>query len=403
MKKIFIASHCMELGGAERALISLLHFIDYSKYSVDLLLYRKTGELLKDIPQEVNLLPVDEDMSMLAVPMATVIRNRRWKMLYGRLLSKFKSRQFLKRTTTGNGESMVELLCSHKYTVRYAKKNTKEHYDMAISFLTPHYYVADKVDADIKLAWIHTDYRNYILDIDSELEMWSKYNYIVSISEQCTQGFLEVFPSLREKLIKIENMLLTEYVHKQSEMECEDLEMMNPRCKDEVILCSVGRYTNAKNFDNVPAICKRITELGYKIRWFIIGYGGEEDKIKTSIIENNMEDRVILLGKKENPYPYIKKADIYVQPSRYEGKAVTVIEAQILGKPVIITQYPSSGSQLEDGVDGVIVPLDNEKCAEAIVKIIRNKEMLDQLSRTCKERDYSNKQEIEKLYKLMEV
>ena len=77
-----------------------------------------------------------------------------------------------------------------------------------------------------------------------------------------------------------------------------------------------------------------------------------------------MQERVIILGKKNNPYPYMRACDLYVQPSRYEGKAVTVREAQLLGKPVVITNYATSASQLEDGADGVIVPMDNAGCAE---------------------------------------
>ena len=114
-----------------------------------------------------------------------------------------------------------------------------------------------------------------------------------------------------------------------------------------------------------------------------------------------MEDRVIILGKKSNPYPYIKKCDIYIQPSRYEGKAVTVLEAQILKKPVIITAFPSSNSQLENKVDGIIVPMDDEGCAKGIANVIRDKELRQQLIDNCAKRDYSNKTEVEKIYKLM--
>lgn len=132
----------------------------------------------------------------------------------------------------------------------------------------------------------------------------------------------------------------------------------------------------SKNFDNIPDICKRIRELGVDIIWYIIGYGGEESLIRERIAEADMENYVILLGKKDNPYPYIRKCDLYVQPSRYEGKAVTVREAQALHKPVVITKFATSSSQLEDGKDGVIVPMKNEKCAEKIV-------MLLQMRRLC--------------------
>ena len=114
-----------------------------------------------------------------------------------------------------------------------------------------------------------------------------------------------------------------------------------------------------------------------------------------------MEDHVIILGKKENPYPYIKACDLYVQPSRYEGKAVTVREAQMLCKPVVITRYATSASQLEEGVDGVIVPLDNEGCAEGIVRLLKDSEKMKQLSTACAKREYTNAREVEKIYKLI--
>lgn len=115
-----------------------------------------------------------------------------------------------------------------------------------------------------------------------------------------------------------------------------------------------------------------------------------------------MEERVILLGKKENPYPYIKACDLYVQPSRYEGNCVTVHEAQMLGKPVVITRYATSASQLEDGVDGVIVPMDNEGCSSQIIALVKNHEQLAKLTDNCRNRNFSNFSETEKLLTILE-
>ena len=115
-----------------------------------------------------------------------------------------------------------------------------------------------------------------------------------------------------------------------------------------------------------------------------------------------MADRVIILGKKNNPYPYMRVCNLYVQPSRYEGKAVTVREAQLLGKPVVITNYATSGSQLENDVDGVIVPMDNAGCAAGIAALLRDPVQMQQLSENCKKRDYTNSAEVEKIYVLME-
>ena len=85
-----------------------------------------------------------------------------------------------------------------------------------------------------------------------------------------------------------------------------------------------------------------------------------------------MENHVIILGKKSNPYPYIKACDIYVQPSRYEGNSVTVREAQILCKPVVVTDYSTVRNQVRNGEDGVIVPMDNSECALCIAGLVRD-------------------------------
>ena len=166
-------------------------------------------------------------------------------------------------------------------------------------------------------------------------------------------------------------------------------------------LLSIGRYCEAKNFDNVPFICKKLLELGLNVKWYIIGFGVDKERINKSIKENHMKDNVILLGKKSNPYPYIKECDVYVQPSRYEGKCVSVIEAQSLHKPVIITNYPTATSQLKDGYDGVIVPLENNECALRMRKIIQDTKLLRTMKKNCFNEDYSNYSEVKKIYEII--
>ena len=240
-------------------------------------------------------------------------------------------------------------------------------YDMAISFLTPNYFVTEKVQAKQKIAWIHTDYSVVQVDTESELAMWKPYDYIASISEDVTHSFLKTFPSLKKKMILIENILPKTLLEKQAE------ELVQKKFDTQTTnLLSIGRFATPKNFDNVPDICKQILEKGINVKWYLIGYGGDETLIRKKIDEAGMQNRVIILGKKENPYPYIKMCDIYVQPSRYEGKCVAVREAQMLGKPVIITNYATSGSQLEDGVDGIIVPMDNKGCADKMAEVLIN-------------------------------
>jgi len=397
MKEILIVSHAMEIGGAERALLGLLNSIDYTQYHVDLFLCRNEGELFNQIPKDVHLLPTNQ-AQYLAVPMITLLKQFKIKMLYGRLKAKILAKKRVKQLKL-KAENQVELTYSHLYTYAYID-NIQSHkeYDLAISFLTPHYICRNKVKAKKYMAWIHTDYSMIDIDIQEEFKMWSCYDYIVSISDNCTQSFVKKFPSLKDKIIRIDNIMTQDMILSQADVFDVKEEMKF----DGLQLLSIGRFSYAKNFDNIPEICQRIMNLGISIRWYIIGYGNDEELIRNKIKELNMQEHVFILGKKDNSYPYIKACDIYVQPSRYEGKAVTVREAQILCKPVIITDYPTSSSQLNDSYDGIIVPMDNEGCAQGIVDFINDKELQEKLMSHLRNHDYSNQNEVEKIYKLME-
>lgn len=389
-------SHALELGGAERSLIGLLDSIDTQKYEVDLFLMRHEGELLGAIPEKINLLPQIPAYTVLARPMKDTLAEGHLLLTFARTLGKIAAKRYDKKNQYT--DSGVPLEYSHKYTCPLMPKiNSDIEYDVAISFLTPHYFVAEKVKAKKKIAWIHTDYGKVQINKNSELKMWDRYDHIISISEAVTTGFVNVFPKLKKKITLIENILPEKLIEKQKDEFSVEKEMPAKGIK----LLSIGRYCTAKNFDNVPEICSKMLEYGADVYWYIIGFGPDEQLIKEKIRQFKMEDRVILLGKKENPYPYIKACDVYVQPSRYEGKSVTVREAQMFGKPVVITKYATSDSQLDNGIDGVIVPLDNTECAKAITTLIKEKTLFQKVSECCGKGDYSNAKEIEKLYRLL--
>lgn len=395
-KNILICSHAMEIGGAERSLLDLLYTLDYSNYNIDLFLYRHSGEWLKDIPNEVNLLHESPKYSSLLVPIKSLIAKKQFGILFSRLTGKFFA--LLYRKIHKFTHSAVEIEYSHKYTRFFLPKiEPDKEYDLAISFLTPHYFVHDKVKAKKKIAWIHTDYSTIEINVKSELKMWSSYDKIISISDDCTKSFLKKFPSLYDKILKVENILSSDLINKKC---CEFAPKEMSEYNDYKIL-SVGRFSEAKNFDNVPEICKKICDKGLNIIWYLIGYGGDEQLIRNKISEFKMEDHVVILGKKSNPYPYINACDAYIQPSRYEGKCVAVREAQILKKPVIITNYTTASSQLKDEYDGIIVPMDNEGCAEEIYKVLTDKDLLNQLSYNCSQNDYTNSREVNKIYNLI--
>ena len=397
-KSILIFSHAMEIGGAEKALLGLLEAIDKKRYSVDLFLMRHYGELLSYIPEGVRLLPEISQYASLAVPAKEVLKKGQLGVAFGRYKGKKAARKRVAVLELPK-DNDVSLQYSHLYTLPFMPEVSKKEYDLAISFLTPHYFALEKVHAKKKIAWIHTDYSTVAIDVDTQLAMWERYDRIVSISPQVTKSFLSVFPSLETKVTEIQNIMPISYMRELESEFAVDEEMPED---GSIHLLSIGRFCTAKNFDNVPDICKKILKAGINVKWYLIGFGPDESMIQEKIEENGMQEHVMILGKKNNPYPYIKACDLYVQPSRYEGKCVSVVEAQILQKPVVITAYKTSASQLLDGVDGVIVPQDNEGCAQGIIELLKNAERMTALVENCKNRDYSNRAEVEKLYRLIE-
>ena len=397
--RIFIAMHYMEIGGAETALIGLLNALDPNRVDVDLFLYDHRGEMMQFIPEWINLLPQIPKYSVLERPIVELVKRGFWGIAAGRLWAKYISKVAYKRSGSkleNNGGLDKMSKCTAPLLPRINQSVT---YDLAISFLTPHRIVAEKVKAKKKIAWIHTDYTRVWVDAEDELKVWQKYDYVASISGDVTNTFLQVFPSLAPKIVEIENTLSPTFVRKRAELQNVDKEI---RHEGAITLLSVGRFSDAKNYDNVPDICKRlINETKLNIKWYIIGYGGDEALIRKKIKEAGMEEHVILLGKRSNPYPYIKACDIYVQPSRYEGKSVTVREAQMLCKPVVVTNYPTAPSQIRSGIDGVIVPMDNEGCAHGLAEVICDKPLQERIIAHLKTHDYGNESEVEKIYTLI--
>lgn len=393
--RLMILMHYLELGGAEMALIGLLHALDPDRVDVDLFIYSHQGPLMKYIPDWVNLLPEIPAYSVIERPMTETLRKRHFGVVTGRLLAKYMHKNFRKKNPVKGDDASIMQYVGDYVTPCLPKINPKVEYDLCISFLTPHNIGRDKVRAKKRLAWIHTDYSTVSINPQRELPVWGAYNYIAAISSEVKRSFINIFPTLEPKIVDIENILPSEYVRSRAnEFDAK------PQLTGKINLLSIGRFCNAKNYDNLPDICHRIRKSGLDIRWYIIGFGGDEQLIRTKIKENGMEDHVILLGKKVNPYPYIIACDIYVQPSRYEGKSVTVREAQMLCKPVVVTNYSTAKSQIIDGVDGIIVPLDNEGAARGIADFIRNTSLQDKITEYLNTHDYANKSEIEKIYNL---
>lgn len=396
MKNILISSFDMDVGGVERSLINLLEQFDYVNNNIDLMLYSHKGEFLSLLPKDANLLKEQVKYATYRQSVSEIIKSKEYLIALVRVLAKFNAN--LKRKIKRLNESgYYQMQLMWKYALPFLPKMEKN-YDIAISYLWPHYFIAEKVNAKKKIAWIHTDYSTIETDVKLDLKMWNKFDYIIAVSEECKNTFLLKYPSLKEKLKVIENITSPEFIKKMAKEKIEEKIEKDNSFK----ILSVARLSHAKGIDNGVKALNLLHERGLtNIKWYVVGYGGDEESIRKLIEENNLQESFILLGKKINPYPYMEVCDLYVQPSRYEGKAVTVGEAQILGKPVMITNYATAKSQVKADIDGYITELSVEGIASGIEFLYKNKDIREKLVHNCKKNEYGNSFELKKLYELI--
>lgn len=394
-KKILVIMPSLFIGGAERSLLGLLESFDYVETEVSLFLYRHEGEFLKYIPEQVHVLPPMSEYSTFDVPIKSLLFSRRMPFALARLAGKVAMALHCHITGEKAGVWMPMQYISRFLQPLLPKISGQ--YDLGIMFLGVADTLVNKVDAKVKATWCHTDYDSLYPNKKMDEDVYSKLDWVVNVSQSCTRIFVEHYPQFQEKAITIENILAENLIRQEAQEP-----VINFGDGEEIRLLSIGRFNEIKNFHNVPVFCKALRQQGLNVHWYIIGYGMDEQRIRTAIRDQGMEKYVTILGKKDNPYPYIAACDLYVQPSLLEGKSVTVREAQMLNRPVVITRYPTSASQLEDGVDGVIVPLDNQGCVQGIAELLAVPQRMSDLSAACSARNYSNATEIIKIYQLIE-
>jgi glycosyltransferase involved in cell wall biosynthesis len=396
-KNILISVYNMEIGGIERSLINMLESFDYEKYNVDLLIFHHVGEFMSLIPEPVNILPQVEAYTVFRKPLSVCLKEKQYLFAFIRVLSKYMAKIKAKGKKLEEGAGYIQMQLTPRYSSFFLPKIKKE-YDVAISYAWPHDIIANKVRANKKIAWVHTDYSKLEIDNKLDLKVWCQFDHIAAVSDACRESFLSKYPTLIDKVMVVENLTSPAFIKKMAEEKI----LLHGERKQNFNIVSVGRLSYVKGFDLATEALKLLHNKGLtNIKWYIIGYGGYEQELKELITRHNLIDSFILLGKKTNPYPFIKNCDLYVQPSRYEGKAVTVSEAKILGKPILITNYPTASSQIINGEEGMICDLSVQGLADGIEEFYNNQDLKNCLINNIREKDYSNHYELDKLYRII--
>jgi len=390
---LFVMNH-LHCGGAERALVSLLGALDYDRYEVDLLLFKREGMFLAGLPPQVRVLGEPRAYRLFDMPIERAVgralKAGRPDYAAARLLAGAIIR---KEPFPARGEQRIWRYVAH------CLPSPEKRYDCAIGFLErgPIYYVLDKVRAGRKIGWIHIDYDRLGMDPAFDEPYFGKLDHLVTVSEECASVLKMRFPRHREKVRVIRNIISPSVVRKMAEAEKGDL---YGRREGETIIVSVGRLHPQKGFDLAIDACALLVKRGRNVRWFVLGEGDERERLEKRIRELGLEGRFVLLGVKANPYPYMRQADLYVQPSRFEGKPIAVDEAKMLGLPILVTDYRAASGQIAHGVNGLIAAMEPGAIAAGIERLMDEPELRVRLRRNLAQEPLGTEDEVRKFDEL---
>ena len=370
MKKILFVIPTLRMGGAEKALVSLLRSLDPEDAEVDLFLFEQGGVLQKMVPSWVRILPEN------VITRAMLLEFRfYWFGLIrsGHLLTAARRLwAFIK--------AHIHIPLHRKNELYWAKTAKtipalEGEYDIAIGFLegVTDFYVIDKVTARKKIGWIHTDFAQKQLSSE-EVALYRKFDHIATITPTCADSFRNATGISPDRVTVVENITIPEDIISASQ---EDVGIIWDKSIRHIV--TVSRLEKQKGVDLALEACMLLQKSTDRFCWHILGDGSLRSWLESEIATNGLGPYLILEGSKENPYPYMKNAYVIVQPSRTEGKSIVLDEAKILGKAIITTNYPSVIDQITDGKNGLITEISANSIAEKIKETLNHPELVRRL------------------------
>lgn len=402
MKILFVIRN-LGAGGAEKSLVSFFNLLNenYLKQNdiqIDLLMTSNDDFFCDQIPGYINVIKCPKPYAAYCndfkhalehnnLTVTTLIRK-----IYSFLIKKI----FLRKSNISAGE------LQWKYVGKTIPK-MHEKYDIAAAYChdASAYYVIDKVEANKKIIWIHNDYEKLGFSDIFERKMYSKANLLVTISDKCADSLVKHFPEMKSKIKVIENISSAKLIHKMSEVSYPDI--YRKMKKDTIKFISVGRLMYQKGYDIGIEAFKNVLKKQNNFHWFIVGAGELEESLKEQVAEANLNDYVTFLGLQKNPYMYVYNADIFFQPSRFEGKSIALDEAMVLGKPILATKYNTVEDSVENGKNGILCEFDFNAIADSIIELMNNSDLRNLLAANQKINYNGNVEELNKYLEILEM
>ncbi|MEE1527964.1 MAG: glycosyltransferase [Blautia sp.] len=371
----------LKMGGTNK--IALNFIKELSEYcDVTLILSEKSGELLHELPSGIHLI-IDQMADFKELFLEDVKKLR--------LVSIIKDFVYYAKIQLGK-----DSIDNYRYIVNRSGQICDTKFDCAISYhgQSPERLLnlLYRIKSKKRVVWIHGE-MDFSKDKCRRLrKYYQKIDHFFFVSNPTQASFAKVIPFDETKATVYYNPIDKQDILAKSQDKCE------MKFSDEYInLLTVGRVSSEKGQDMIPAITRKLIDLGHKVRWYIVGDGDMRSEVEKRIREQQVEKNVFLLGVKTNPYCYMRQCDVYVQPSYTEGYSTTICEAGILGKAIVGTK-PSGGirDQIIDGVDGYIVDATVDGLTEGILHLLKNKELKYQFETEIQKKNFEGKREIHK-------
>lgn len=370
MKKILFVVHTLQVGGAERVLINLLKKLDKTKFEITVFAIVNDGVYIEEVKNIEGI--------QYKYLFNTFFKNSRKD-------SKNKFHKLSKRVMDIIWKFYILLI---KYIPKMLYKiGVKEKYDIEVAFLEGKVskFVSNSTNKNSKkIAWIHTDINN-VNGIDifknrkEETKSYERFSKIICVSEDVKERFSEKTGIKKNIYVQLNPICSDEILEKSNETIQEDLNHYG------YVVCSVGRLVKEKGFDRLLEVHNRLIQENIIHTIWIVGEGIEREKLQQYIQNNHLEDTVNLIGYSQNPYKYVKKSDIFVCSSRFEGLSSALIEATVLGKVIISTKCPGTNEIVgNDGQAALVVENNTEALYEGMKKILTDPILRDKYRKNIK-------------------
>lgn len=375
-KRLLICNDDLVIGGTTTSLLSLLNMVDTDKYSIDLITPTNSGPLMDKIPDYVNILPRACDIS-----------DTKRRLLY--LIKGYGLRRMIYKVTKAKKypKGLFQLMSGRAYSS--VSRPLARYYDASIGYMEGFAanYVMRKTNSGKRIVYVHVNYKTSGLDPSMDRRLLEKADKIAVVSQNSKAVMEKIFPDCADKICVVENPISPQLIRKLANEPIPERDYAPEACFN---IITAARLANAHKAIDRAVLAMARLKTDIPVRWYVFGDGEDRDEIQRLIDENNLSDSFILMGSRENIYPYIKRADLFVLPSRYEGKPMCVTEAQILGCVPLVTDYGSAGEQIQNGTDGFICEnATHIELARAIEYALENPDILRQMKERLAQNDYS--------------